>query len=257
MRNEQEEVNEGQSDSGNHSDRDNDEYEINKKGGKESSSMNKRIMLGKVCRRKTLITCNKKIKVKLKIDSAVESIAKISKWKAKYDKFQKKQYSCGFCDKVFSRFCDLLGHDRMDHENLPKDVTCAQCGKIFICEDRLKIHRSTYHSERQIACDVCGGKFLSKSSLRSHKKKHSGKWVCDVCGLYVSSNMALLEHMRRHTGEKPYICDSCGKSYATKVGLNSHTRIHTREHLFKCEVSMDIILCIKHFFLFCTFEINS
>lgn len=236
LKEELEEANEEHSDNEEQSESDNEEYENNQKESTEANSMGKKFLLGKACRRKKLINCNKKIKVKLKTDSVV----KISKWKAKYDKFQRKQYPCGFCDKVFSRFCDLLGHDRMDHENLPKDVTCAQCGKIFISEDRLKIHRSTYHSERQFVCDVCGGKFLSQSSLRSHKKKHSGKWVCEVCGLFVSSNMALLEHMRRHTGEKPYICDSCGKSYATKVGLNSHTRIHTREHLFKCEVSMNI-----------------
>lgn len=159
------------------------------------------------------------------------------KWKSINNQLKKKVYNCGVCEKIFTRFCDLVSHDRMDHENIPKDVLCRDCGKMFLCDSRLKIHVSTYHTEKKFPCDICGGKFLSTASLKTHKKKHSGKWVCSICRLSVGSNMALAEHMRKHTGEKPFVCDSCGRSYSTKVGLNSHHRVHTQEHHFKCDVS--------------------
>lgn len=179
---------------------------------------------------KYAITTKRKIK-KLK---TLED--KRAKYREHYRRFQSKTYACEFCDVAYSRFCDLFNHDRTAHDDMPKEFSCPTCGKLFLTNNRLQIHRNAFHAEKAFSCDVCNVRCKSKHTLRTHMRKHSGVFTCTHCGLTTASNAALVSHVRIHTGEKPFVCDLCGNSYASKLGLTSHKRTHQQEALFKCNV---------------------
>lgn len=72
---------------------------------------------------------------------------------------------------------------------------CEQCGKEFISEHRLKIHRVT-HEEPKFACPECPKKFRMKGALNRHSDLHRNvKYVCDICGIKLHSYFARYKHM--------------------------------------------------------------
>lgn len=157
-------------------------------------------------------------------------------FRRKYNQYQRKKYPCDICDKKFTRFCDLFNHDKVDHESVPKNCMCNVCGKLFVSENRIQIHKGRYHSEKPFTCDVCDKKFLTKRTLQKHMIIHNKCYTCPYCGLCTSSNSSLIEHIRVHTREKPYTCDECGNSYISQQGLNSHKKTHSSEKLFMCDI---------------------
>lgn len=157
-------------------------------------------------------------------------------YRRKYNQYQRKTYPCDICDKKFTRFCDLFNHDKVDHESVPKNCMCNVCGKLFVSENRIQIHKDRYHSEKPFTCDMCDKKFLTKRTLQKHMIIHNKCYTCPYCGLCTSSNSSLIEHIRVHTREKPYTCDECGNSYISQQGLNSHKKTHSSEKLFMCDI---------------------
>ncbi|XKL67350.1 hypothetical protein PGB90_002841 [Kerria lacca] len=157
-------------------------------------------------------------------------------YRQKYNQYQRKTYPCDICDKKFTRFCDLFNHDKLDHENMPRNSMCNVCGKLFVSENRVLIHKSRYHCEKPFTCDICEKKFLTKRTLQKHMIIHNKCFTCPYCALSTSSNSSLIEHIRVHTREKPYTCDECGNSYISQQGLNSHKKTHSSEKLFMCDI---------------------
>ncbi|XP_060876975.1 zinc finger protein 420-like [Metopolophium dirhodum] len=190
-----------------------------------------------LCGKMTIANDNKfEITTKRKIKKLNTLEDKRAKYREHYRRFQSKTYSCEFCDVAYTRFCDLFNHDRTAHDDMPKEFSCPTCGKLFLTDSRLQIHRNAFHAEKAFSCDMCNVRCKSKHTLRTHMRKHSGVFTCTHCGLTTASNAALISHVRIHTGEKPFVCDLCGNSYTSKLGLTSHKRTHQQEALFKCNV---------------------
>lgn len=179
---------------------------------------------------------NYAIMTKRKIKKLKTVEDKRAKYREHYRRFQSKTYTCEFCNVTYSRFCDLSNHDRITHDDMPKEFSCPTCGKLFLTENRLQIHQNAFHGEKAFSCDMCNVRCKSKHTLRTHMRKHSGIFTCSYCNLTTASNAALVSHVRIHTGEKPFVCDMCGNSYASKLGLTSHKRTHMQEALFKCNI---------------------
>ncbi|RZF39987.1 hypothetical protein LSTR_LSTR002390 [Laodelphax striatellus] len=149
---------------------------------------------------------------------------------------QKNKYVCGVnnCEKSFTMFAHLIDHDINEHSDLHFEVACEFCDRMFLSQDRLQIHTNSFHSEKKLPCDLCGEKFTSKSTLLTHKVRHSGRFTCVHCGLTANSNSALVEHIRKHTDERPFDCDICDKKFKSKNNLRAHMRSHSKLPQFKC-----------------------
>ncbi|XP_077866246.1 uncharacterized protein LOC102805052, partial [Saccoglossus kowalevskii] len=80
---------------------------------------------------------------------------------------------------------------------VPKNHSCAHCGKHFVGKAALKIHKLVKHlGEKPFACEMCNQRFVSAS--------------------------ALITHRRRHTGEKPYKCNICGRLFRHSSTMKRH-----------------------------------
>lgn len=82
-------------------------------------------------------------------------------------------------------------------------------------------------------------KYNSRISKLLSAEKHLS---CDICGKWCISKSSLLTHMRVHTGEKPFGCDICDKKFAQKATLQRHRQLHTGEKHLKCDH------CTKRFY---------
>lgn len=103
----------------------------------------------------------------------------------------------------------------------------------------------------RLECDHCRRKFLKKSNLAEHLKKHKHKcpdcpktfrlrrylashvekihrrqvYDCSVCE-YKSNNKGTLKnhYIRLHTSNYDFSCDTCGKQFKIKKALNHHVK---------------------------------
>lgn len=90
---------------------------------------------------------------------------------------KRSPYICHLCNKTFSRFCDLLDHDEIQHDDLPKKYRCGVCSKMFLMEDRAKVHFSFYHTKTKgsvnFQCSYCGMELKSASAVANHERMHT------------------------------------------------------------------------------------
>ncbi|XP_053384447.1 zinc finger protein ZXDC-like [Mercenaria mercenaria] len=125
-----------------------------------------------------------------------------------------RPYVCHFtgCNWAFSTASKLTRH-MTKHTNKRKWI-CNECGKAFLRAEHLKGHMITHTGIKPFTCPVegCGQKFVSKSSVYVHLKKHEK-----------AKNLKLLEDKN-----VTYHCpmDSCDKKYNTKAKLRQHILKH-------------------------------
>ncbi|XP_054273697.1 zinc finger protein 90-like [Macrosteles quadrilineatus] len=164
---------------------------------------------------------------------------KRSKWREKYSRIYLKKYNCELCSNVFSKFSQLLQHDRVDHKDTDKTVACDKCGKLFISKHRLETHHRMKHGDKIYECDICGLKSVSEKSLKVHKTRHSKRFICDVCGLVTNSNRSLQDHKLAHMDAQSrpvYVCDICHRTFKNKQWFDTHMLTHTTDKTeWKCK----------------------
>jgi hypothetical protein len=89
------------------------------------------------------------------------------------DQVTERKSQCMFCDKRFSRVCDLRKHMiRHSEENSKDTFQCSMCGKSFSRERNLEWHMK-HHSRARFACEheSCGQSFITEGGLRYHQNK--------------------------------------------------------------------------------------
>lgn len=141
---------------------------------------------------------------------------------------REKPFICSNCGKGFLQNRDLIVHRRI-HRG-PKPCICSECGKGFVNKSNLTVHRRIHTGEKPYVCNECGKAFIQKGDLIAHQRFHTGKtpFVCSECGKCFSWSSSLIKHERIHTGEKRYSCDTCGKAFAYMSTLVSHKNKHPR-----------------------------
>ncbi|XP_039259642.2 zinc finger and BTB domain-containing protein 41-like [Styela clava] len=147
---------------------------------------------------------------------------------------------CGVCDAVYLTASSLNRH-MVTHTGDKSLYQCELCLKEFGTTFNLKRHRKTHIAKteeekiRTHVCDICGGKYISKDTLRTHtqtvhadgEKPHT----CDLCGKSFYRSFVLKRHMVTHTGEKPFECEQCHARFGTQSSLQRHMKKknHSRE----------------------------
>ncbi|XP_036278605.1 zinc finger protein 350 [Pipistrellus kuhlii] len=141
---------------------------------------------------------------------------------------REKPFICSHCGKGFLQNRDLIVHRRI-HRG-PKPCICSECGKGFVNKSNLTVHKRFHTGEKPYVCDECGKGFIQKGDLTAHQRVHTGQrpFMCSECGKCFSWSSSLMKHERIHTGEKPYSCDMCGKAFAYMSTLVTHKKRHPR-----------------------------
>lgn len=106
-------------------------------------------------------------------------------------------FQCAVCMKNFMHKAGLARHAA----TCQRTFVCGGCGKTYTREGNYRRHVLEKHPVKEgnrIGCDQCDLTFLSKFSLRTHKRIiHEGVRVsCRLCGRQYSYASSLYEHMQ-------------------------------------------------------------
>ncbi|XP_011693099.1 PREDICTED: zinc finger protein 26-like [Wasmannia auropunctata] len=87
-----------------------------------------------------------------------------------------KIYDCVECSRMFMRKDLYDYHMRIKHNSKKSMLQCPQCPKSFSIETNFNYHFRTAHLEKSqngYACDICGKVFVEEASLKIHKGWHN------------------------------------------------------------------------------------
>eukprot|EP01083_Nonionella_stella_P070692 189274_1 len=147
------------------------------------------------------------------------------------------QYSCGVCQKNFTRECNLKSH--LSSHCRVKPFSCDVCQKEFRHRGHLNSHIIIHSEEKSYSCKVCQKRFREKKHLKSHiMASHSDEkpFSCDMCQKTFKRKDTLDIHVCYHSNEKPHQYEICQKNFKLQGQLNRHLLVHTDLKPFTCEV---------------------
>ena len=78
------------------------------------------------------------------------------------------QYQCGKCEKQFSKYSNLIRHNKSAHEGIR--YPCSKCNQTFKQKIHLKTHISSIHEGVKFQCDLCDHIATQKGNLTTHKR---------------------------------------------------------------------------------------
>ncbi|XP_073790354.1 zinc finger and BTB domain-containing protein 16-A isoform X1 [Danio rerio] len=163
-----------------------------------------------------------------------------------------KAIVCDQCGAQFQKEDALEAH-RQIHTGSDMAIFCLLCGKRFQTQTALQQHMEVHAGVRSYICSECNRTFPSHTALKRHLRSHTAgdhPFECEFCGSCFRDESTLKGHKRIHTGEKPYECNGCGKKFSLKHQLETHYRVHTGEKPFECKLchqrSRDYSAMIKH-----------
>lgn len=154
-----------------------------------------------------------------------------------------KIFKCTACDARFQGRKALVQHKISMHKfKPPEKIYFCHCGENFPSFAKLFYHKET-HDTKPKNCKYCTQKFIHIISLNRHiRTAHNDKTIensekCQICNKSLSKH-SIRSHMKIHTGNNIYNCFICNKNFSTKWNLKQHKYVHqnrsTKPH--KCQL---------------------
>lgn len=118
---------------------------------------------------------------------------------------------------------------------------CNYCERSFPLGRQLEIHEQDHFREREFACDICNGRFLSKHDLIKHLRIHTEPdqrfpWKCPICPRSFSRSNILKKHQEIHEDQMKFHCAQCGKKFLVETDLEKHVATeHDQQRKFSCQ----------------------
>lgn len=87
-----------------------------------------------------------------------------------------KIYTCNDCSRMFMRKDLYDQHMQIKHNSTKTMLQCPQCPKSFVFQTNFTYHFRTAHLEKSqdgYACDICGKVFVEETSLKIHRGWHN------------------------------------------------------------------------------------
>lgn len=151
-----------------------------------------------------------------------------------------KPYKCsnGCDNRTFFSKAELNLHNQRFH-SLIKPFQCKHCSKSFSVKNDLVKHIPIHSSVLPHICDVCGKQYLRDTSLKIHKRTHDSDmqsaFPCKLCDLAFSKRHILWKHVRDNH-HFDHTCEFCGKKFATADNLRKHKPVHAIKKKYSCSV---------------------
>eukprot|EP00095_Tigriopus_kingsejongensis_P003641 maker-scaffold606_size125303-snap-gene-0.19 protein:Tk03641 transcript:maker-scaffold606_size125303-snap-gene-0.19-mRNA-1 annotation:"oocyte zinc finger" len=128
-----------------------------------------------------------------------------------------EEYSCRFCDEIFTSFEVYKAHLRSSHND--HRFICKTCGKLFKLRGSLLVHERVVHNpngQGTFHCSICNRKFNNKYRRDIHERSHKGNEAGTV-------NLV----------DSQFTCPKCHVSFNDKGSFE----IHMASHRYHCQVS--------------------
>lgn len=129
-------------------------------------------------------------------------------------KVENPSFSCSFCHEKFKEQSVLLKHLKTHlkfsripsqtdlnigytKQGIPKgQFMCLFCGKLFVKEEQVKIHKNVHLDENSYNCRFCNQMFSNFKVFEDHMKTHgdANKMNCVHCNAPYASRHALVQH---------------------------------------------------------------
>lgn len=155
-----------------------------------------------------------------------------------------KAYKCDLCPKKFYTPSHLKNHLVYKHERQTTRAKhlCSICGEYRNSSTALLYHMKLHTNDaKKYSCPICNIRFLMKSGLQTHIRRHLGdrRFPCNICDKSFFSGNERKKHIMVHTGERPYKCKYCEKRFGSTFNQKIHMMTHNGPHLCK--------ICLKGF----------
>jgi uncharacterized C2H2 Zn-finger protein len=148
--------------------------------------------------------------------------------------------TCSECQKVFLNEQRLSKHVSLFHSN--HVWACEQCDAVFVHRSTKVSHMSTVHGVRKpFECSECNFSCFKRDRFNAHLEKHKNpdkKFPCPICQQEFNSYNTMTLHRAKHLTKNTFECVTCSKQFLDKRNYNVHMKLHTGENLFHCSVCM-------------------
>ncbi|XP_030033846.2 gastrula zinc finger protein XlCGF26.1 isoform X9 [Manduca sexta] len=133
---------------------------------------------------------------------------------------------CMVCGDRFMTWNLKQAHLVEVHGTQKKDHICPECGEVFLCRKKYRVHFKIAHTDDNFMCSCCGLKFDTRRNLEEHRVSHTKEklFPCTVCPKSFSRKKNLVQHMWIHSEYKRFECKSCNKQFNQRVSWKAHMR---------------------------------
>ncbi|XP_038220512.1 zinc finger protein 28-like [Zerene cesonia] len=138
---------------------------------------------------------------------------------------------CGICKVQYKNIYVYRNHLKNSVNHSERAYKCSHCNKIFASKLYLQKHIDFYHLLKSpYKCIICKKLFISEWRLVNHRQKHHGlartrDHICNICGKRFYTSSTLRSHQLTHSEVRSFMCEDCGHTFKQRPALYTHYRL--------------------------------